>query len=98
MKDVTECIGLYPRTVVNFKEADGTEFLTLKSLFQQECLRRGVLFTGGHDPCYSHSDQDIDHTLRVYRTVLDIVAQAIGEGNASERLEGSPMERVFRRA
>ena len=98
LKDVTECVGLPPRTVVTFKEADGTESLILKSLFQQECLRRGVLFTGGHDPCYSHSDQDIEHTLRVYRTALDIIAQAIGEGNASERLDGSPMEPVFRRA
>ena len=57
-----------------------------------------MLFTGGHGPCHSHSDKDIEHTLRVYRTALDIIAQAIGEGNASERLDGSPMEPVFRRA
>ena len=33
LKDVAKCIGLPPRTVVTFKEADGTESLTLKSLF-----------------------------------------------------------------
>ena len=43
----TECIGLPPRTVVAFKDETGAESLVLKSLFQQECLKRGALFTGG---------------------------------------------------
>lgn len=98
LQDVTRCIGLAPRTVVTFNETNGTDPLVLKSLFQQECLRRGVLFTGGHNPSFSHSDQDIEHTLRVYRSALEILAQAIGEGDAAEKLDGRPMEPVFRQA
>ena len=94
----TECVGLPPRTVALFRDESGAESLVLKSLFQQECLRRGVLFSMGHNICYSHSDEDIDHTLRVYRTVFDILAQAIGEGDVLERLDGKPVESVFRKA
>lgn len=94
----TECIGLPPRTVVAFKDETGAESLVLKSLFQQECLKRGALFTGGQNICYSHSGADIEHTLRVYRTALDILSQAISEGDALDRLEGEPVQPVFRRA
>ena len=94
----TRCIGLPPRTVLTFKDGDGQDSLALKSLFQQECLKRGLLTGGYHNLCYSHSDRDIDYTLRVYRTVLEILSQAIREGDVRERLEGKPLEPVFRRA
>jgi glutamate-1-semialdehyde 2,1-aminomutase/spore coat polysaccharide biosynthesis protein SpsF len=92
----TECIGLPPRTVITFKDEANTESLVFKSLFQQECLKRGVLFGGGHNVCYSHSSTDIDHTLRVYRTAMEILAEAIKSGDAALRLEGGPVEPVFR--
>lgn len=98
IEQYTECVGLPPRTVALFRDENGAESLVLKSLFQQECLRRGVLFSVGHNICYSHSDEDIDHTLRVYRTALDILARAIGEGDVLERLDGKPVDPVFRKA
>ena len=92
----TECLGLGPRTSTAFKDESGAVWLELKSLFQQECLKRGILFLGGHNICYSHSNADIDHTLRVYRTAMEICAVAMREGDVLERLEGKPVEPVFR--
>ena len=40
------------------------------------CLTRGVLFSGGHNVCYTHTDADIDATLRAYRAALEILADA----------------------
>ncbi|HEV2358014.1 MAG TPA: aminotransferase class III-fold pyridoxal phosphate-dependent enzyme [bacterium] len=94
----TECIGLPPRTVITFRDEAGAESLLLKSLFQQECLKRGVLFSGGQNVSFSHSDADIDYTLRVYGTAMGILADAIEAGDAERRLEGAPVEPVFRRA
>ncbi|HEY2990939.1 MAG TPA: aminotransferase class III-fold pyridoxal phosphate-dependent enzyme [Candidatus Binatia bacterium] len=93
----TECVGLPPRTVTVFKDDTGTESLLLKSLFQQECLRRGILFSGGHNLSFSHSHDDIDRTLRVYRSAMEVLAQAIRYGDAPERLEGEPVKAVFRK-
>ncbi len=93
-----ECVGLPPRTLVMFRDENGNESLVLKSLFQQECLKRGVLFTGSHNVFFSHSSSDIDDTLRVYRTALGILAEAIREDNAQQRLEGEIVSPVFRRA
>ena len=94
----TECIGLPPRTVVTFKDETGSETLVLKSLFQQECLKRAILFSGNHNVCYSHSNTDIDHTLRVYRTAMEILAESIQRGDVMQRLEGEPVQPVFRQA
>jgi glutamate-1-semialdehyde 2,1-aminomutase/spore coat polysaccharide biosynthesis protein SpsF len=91
------CAGLPPRTVVSFYDESGRESLLVKSLFQQECLKRGVLFSGGHNLCYSHSHEDIEFALRVYRTAMEITGGAIRRDKIKDLLEGEPVEPVFRR-
>jgi glutamate-1-semialdehyde 2,1-aminomutase/spore coat polysaccharide biosynthesis protein SpsF len=81
-----------------FTDERGEESLAAKSLFQQECLKRGVLFAGCHNISAAHTEQDVDHTLRVYRTVMTILAEAIHDGNVEGHLEGPPISAVFRRA
>jgi glutamate-1-semialdehyde 2,1-aminomutase/spore coat polysaccharide biosynthesis protein SpsF len=91
-----ECVGLAPRTVLAFKDHGPHPALVLKSLFQQECLKRGVLFSGGQNLCYRHSDADVDQTLRVYRAAFAVLADAIRAGDVLQRLEGEPVQPVFR--
>ena len=98
LSDITECIGFPPRTIITFKNKKGEENLILKSLFQQECISRGVLFTGNHNICLGHSKKDIDYTLRVYSTVLQIIKDAIKKNKVSKMLKGKPIEAVFRKA
>ncbi len=92
----TRCVGLPPRTVLTFTDTSGSESLLLKSLFQQECLKRGILCSGAHNLCYRHSDEDITSTLQVYEAALEIVAEAIRANDAARRLEGEPVQPVFR--
>ena len=92
----SRCVGLAPRTTIDFWNENGTQSFVLKSLFQQECVKRGVLFTGAHNICYSHTAKDIVETLDTYRAALEIVADAVGQGDARDRLAGKPVEPVFR--
>ena len=91
-----ECVGLAPRTVLTFRDDGANGALVLKSLFQQECLRRGVLFSGGQNLCYRHSDADVEQTLRVYRAAFAVLAEAVKAGDVIQRLEGEPVKPVFR--
>lgn len=93
----TECIGLPPRTLITFKDEQGIESLLMKSLFQQECLKQGILFSGGQNICFSHSDLDIEKTLQVYRIAMEILADSIRNEKIAERLEGKPVQPVFRK-
>lgn len=95
---VTQCVGPGPRTVVQFNGRDEPDSLILKSLFQQECVKRGVLFTGYHLPSHAHGEKEVDGILRVYHSAMRILADAVARGDASRRLEGRPVEPVFRKA
>ena len=66
-------------------------------MFQQEVVKRGVLSLGGHNVCYSHSDADIEHTLRVYEEALRVMAMAIDSGDIERYMEGEPLQPVFRK-
>jgi glutamate-1-semialdehyde 2,1-aminomutase/spore coat polysaccharide biosynthesis protein SpsF len=98
LEERTKCIGLPPRTVITFKDLNGNDDYLLKSLFQQECLRRGILFTAGHNICFSHSNKDVDHTLRVYGTVLRAIKEAMQKNKVRRLIKGEPIKPVFRKA
>jgi glutamate-1-semialdehyde 2,1-aminomutase/spore coat polysaccharide biosynthesis protein SpsF len=68
----------------------------LKSIFQQEVFKRGVLSGGYHNMSCAHDDADIELTLRAYRGALAVVADAL-DGHDPERfLHAERVQPVFR--
>ncbi len=61
----TKCIGYECRSLVTFDAAAGNP-LEMKSLVQQEMIKNGILWSGFHNMSFSHSDEDIIYTLKVY--------------------------------
>lgn len=98
LEKATSCVGYAPRTVIRFRGSEAGESLILQSLFQQECLKRGLLFSGSHNASFAHGEPEVDFALHVYRSALEVLASAVQEGNAAERLEGKPIQPVFRQA
>ena len=92
----TRCVGPDCRTMVVFDAAVGDP-LEMKSLVQQELLKRGILWGGFHNLSYSHSDEDVEHTLAAYREVLPILGAAVASGSVFEALRGEPVEPTFRK-
>jgi len=92
----TRCVGFDCRSLVTF-DAGAGDPLQMKSLVQQELLKRGVLWAGFHNLCFSHSDADVDHALAAYAEVLPILGDAVAAGAVRARLRGEPVVPVFRR-
>jgi glutamate-1-semialdehyde aminotransferase len=92
----TACSGLECRTIVTFS-GDAGNPLEMKSLVQQEMIRRGVLWGGFHNVSFGHTDADVEHTLACYREVLPILKRAVESGAVREHLRGEPVEPVFRK-
>ena len=92
----TRCIGYNCRSMVTFTPEAG-HGLEVKALMQQEMIKRGVLWAGFHNMCYSHSDEDIAYTLSAYRDVMPIMKEAITSGNVKQYLKGEVLEAVFRK-
>jgi glutamate-1-semialdehyde 2,1-aminomutase len=96
LAEVTSCIGPDCRTLVRFDPGSGDP-LVLKSLVQQELLRRGILWQGFHNLSFSHSESDVDRALEAYREALRVLAGGLERGDLARRLLGAPVEPVFRR-
>jgi glutamate-1-semialdehyde 2,1-aminomutase len=94
--DYLNCSGFYARTIITFNPEAGNP-LEMKTLVQQEMIKRGILWGGFHNLCYSHTDDDIDYTLKAYIDVLPILKQAVEEGNIKKYLLGKTIEPVFRK-
>ncbi|WP_338867917.1 aminotransferase class III-fold pyridoxal phosphate-dependent enzyme [Spirosoma sp. SC4-14] len=96
MSHLTKCIGYNCRSMVTFSPEAGNG-LELKTLMQQEMIKRGVLWAGFHNMCFSHSDDDIAYALSAYRDVLPIIKEAIESGDVKSYLHGDVLEAVFRK-
>lgn len=96
--DYTKCSGFDCRTIITFDgEKSGCDPLEMKSLVQQEMIKRGILWGGFHNVSFSHTDEDIEYTLKAYEDVLPILKKAVDEKNVKQYLKGEPVEPIFRR-
>lgn len=94
----TSCSGYNCRTIMTFNgDISGCNPLEMKSLVQQEMIKRGVLWGGFHNMCLSHTDEDIEYTLKAYKEVLPILKKAVDEKNVKGYLKGEAVEPVFRK-
>jgi hypothetical protein len=78
-------------------DLSGGNPLEMKSLVQQEMIKRGILWGGFHNMSFSHTDEDVEYTLKAYRDVLPILKKAVDEKNVHGYLKGEPVEPVFRK-
>jgi glutamate-1-semialdehyde aminotransferase len=92
----TSCVGFDCRTLVTFDPSAGDP-LELKSLVQQELLRRGILWPGVHNLSFSHGADEVAELLAAYAEVLPVLKEAVEAGDVRRRLLGDPVEPVFRR-
>lgn len=98
--DYVRCAGLPARTIVTFLatgDARDADPLELKSLAQQEMLKRGVLWGGFHNVSLAHDDVDVGHTLTAWKATLEIVQRAVTERRVRQELRGAAVEPVFRK-
>ena len=96
MESITNCGGFDCRGIINFLPGAG-DGLVMKTLIQQEMIKRGILWGGFHNMSFSHTDADIEYTLKAYDDVLPIIKKAVADDNAKDLLKGEVLEMVFRK-
>jgi len=96
LRDVTHCKGHPARGLIVFDDKQGQSLL-MKSLVQQELIKRGILWSGFHNMCYSHTAADLEYTLAAYGEALAELKAALENDDVAARLRGRPVQPVFRR-
>ena len=88
-------IGYPPRSAILFEGSGQADFNQIKSLFQQECIKRGLLFIGFHLPGLAHTADILDETFDIYEEVFTVVDKAIKENRVADMLEGPVITPIF---
>lgn len=91
------CQGLPPWTIVTMVDQGRWNGLQLKTLFQQEMLRRGILFSGSQFLSLAHSDVDIATTLAAYRESMRVLRVALDLHAVDALTLGECNEVIFKR-
>jgi glutamate-1-semialdehyde 2,1-aminomutase len=74
------------------KEAD----FGMRTLFNQEMIKRGVLFQGIFCPCFSHTNEDLDHILWAVDEAMEVYKEGLNDGY-EKHLVGDIIKPVFRK-
>jgi glutamate-1-semialdehyde aminotransferase len=78
------------------KNSQGQPDMTLRTLFMQEMIRRGILYQGILSPCYSHTYEDMDWMLAAFDESCEVFSQALEKG-VEHFLVGPEIKPVFRK-
>jgi glutamate-1-semialdehyde aminotransferase/spore coat polysaccharide biosynthesis protein SpsF (cytidylyltransferase family)/predicted dehydrogenase len=96
LQDHIRCIGYPSWSLIKFLDADGKDSLMVRSLFTQECVKRGVLLLATHNMTAAHDPLAVEQTLKVYAEVCKTLAKWLKEPNPEKHLEGEMIQPVFK--
>jgi glutamate-1-semialdehyde 2,1-aminomutase/spore coat polysaccharide biosynthesis protein SpsF len=98
LTECVACVGLPSWTCLRFRNEQGKESHAVRSLFQQEVIKRGLLTHGSHMITLAHDESVVEDTLRIYQEVFEVLADAVQCGNVEQRLAGPVLQPVLRQA
>ncbi|MCP4634078.1 MAG: aminotransferase class III-fold pyridoxal phosphate-dependent enzyme [candidate division Zixibacteria bacterium] len=92
----SKCIGLAPHNAFTFTDESGEVSYPLKSLFLRETIKRGVLFSGVQNFCFSHTVEDIENTLRAVEESFEFISEILKTGRLESEIGDKVIRPVFR--
>jgi len=96
LQDRIKCVGYPFWSLIKFLDAEGKDSLLARSLFTQECVKRGVFLLATHNLTAAHEPTDIEQTLKVYAEVCKTMAKWLSDKHPEAHLEGEMIQPVFR--
>jgi glutamate-1-semialdehyde 2,1-aminomutase len=98
LDEYVECLGYPCRTILSFTGNGYFDELEMKSFFQQELIRRGILWAAYHALSWSHSESDINRTLHAFDETMLLFKKIINKKQSlRSMIEGEPVKPVFRK-
>ncbi len=91
-----ECIGFPFWSLLKFRDAEGKDSYLERSLWQQECVKRGILQLVTHNMTAAHDNGAVEQTLETYAAVFKTLALWLADSNPTRFLEGPMIQPVFR--
>jgi glutamate-1-semialdehyde 2,1-aminomutase/spore coat polysaccharide biosynthesis protein SpsF len=91
-----ECVGRPQWSLLKFRDENGIDSPLLKNLFQQEAVKRGILFLATHNMTAEHDSSAIHQTLEIYAEVIKTLDHWLQDTDPKRFLDGEMGQPVFR--
>ncbi len=91
-----ECIGYPWWSLLKFRDAAGKDSMLERSLWQQECVKRGLLQLVTHNMTGAHDDMSTEQTLEAYAAVFKTLQGWLADPQPERFLQGPMIQPVFR--
>jgi glutamate-1-semialdehyde aminotransferase/spore coat polysaccharide biosynthesis protein SpsF (cytidylyltransferase family) len=89
-------VGRPQWSLLKFFDQNGADSPLLRNLFQQEVVKRGILFLASHNVTAAHQTTAIHQTLEAYAEVFKTLAAWAADADPARFLEGPMTQPVFR--
>jgi len=96
LEDRIKCIGYPFWSLIRFLDEAGKDSLLVRSLFTQECVKRGVLLLATHNMTAAHDPLAVEQTLKIYAEVCKTLAVWLSDTRPEQFLEGDMIQAVFK--
>jgi glutamate-1-semialdehyde aminotransferase len=91
-----KCSGYPEWSLLQFKEMPSASAMLVRSLLQQELVKRGVLILATHNMTASHTDADVNKTIEAYDASLAEIQNYLQSSKPESYLKGKIIEPVFK--
>lgn len=97
LNDTLQIAGFNWSAFLTVKNRAGEIDFGLRTLFMQEMIKRGILYQGILAPCYSHTQEDIDHMLAAFDESCEVFERGLEEGYQKYLIGEQVIKPVFRK-
>ena len=95
LSDVLGLVGTPPWAILTFKDRPKASKEAIKTLFLREMIAAGVLINASHNVCFAHTAADIAQTLSAYDHALEVLGEALDQGDVERRLGNQIIRPIF---
>jgi len=96
LEDRIHCTGYPFWSLIKFLDEEGKDSFLVRSLFTQECVKRGLLILATHNVTAAHDPLAIEKTLKVYAEVCKTLSTWLSDRDPEQFLEGEMIQPVFK--
>jgi len=96
LQDVIKLAGHPAWKIMQFVDHPHATLWEIKSLYLQELIAGGVLSIGSHNVSFSHDESDIQKIIQAQDHALRTVRDALQADDLLSRLNGPPIQPLFR--
>lgn len=82
--------------LLKFKDKQGQDSILVRSLFQQEATKRGILLLVTHNMTAAHTSLSTEKTLEAYASIFKTLSHWLSDPNPEKYLEGEKIRPVFK--